>query len=147
MSKTITLGVHDRVIISEMDPSNKAYIGPISGTIFSMEHVLENSANPRGSHMYQVFIQCSNPEDYKKIIRGRQGWPIYCEGLGKSWISKIVDKDQFRVLPDGNTGPCGQIDFASSYDKIHAVLISLKTFTVVPIHAVNYASRRITISL
>lgn len=150
MSNTLFLGISDRVIITETIGPDEKCVSCISGTVFSIQNAWENKGYLGGPYVSEVFVQFVDPNDYKKIIRNQKGWPIYCDVLGivqKSFISVIVDHDHFRVLPDGNPGLCGYLGPRCSYHNICAILISTRTFTIVPVHAVDHATKRITITI
>lgn len=150
MSNTLSLGVSDRVIVTETVGSSGNAAVCISGTVFSIENAWENKGYLGGPYVSEVFVQFVDPNDYKKIIRNQKGWPIYCHVLGivqKSFISEIGDDDHFRVLPDGSPGIGGYLGPRCSYQDICAILISPRAFTIVPVHAVDHAVKRITINV
>ncbi len=148
LAKTLNLGLNDRVVIMDavLPYRENVFITCISGTVFSIDCVLENKDHVEGPYSHDVYIQCSDLEDYKKIIQIQNEWLIYCNVHGKlqkSYISNIADDDHFNVLPDGHSGLCGYLGPQCSYHDIWAIMISPKVFTIVPVHAVNHASHRI----
>ena len=150
MSNTLSLGVSDRVVVTETIGPDENRVSCISGTVFSIENAWENKGYLGGPYIHEIFVQFVDPNDYKKIIRNQKGWPIYCDVLGKvqkSFISEIVDDDHFRVLPHGDYGLSSYLGPQCSYQDICAILISTRAFTIVPVHAVDHAVKRITINV
>jgi len=150
LAKTLTLGVTDKVVFSETIGPDEFRASCISGKVFSIEDAWKNKGYLGGPYTHEIFVQCTDQEDYKKIIRNQKGWPIYCSVLGKverSVISEIEDDDHFRVLSHGSPGIGEYLGPRCSYQDIRAILISTKAFTIVPVHAVDYAIKRITINV